>query len=56
MLPAFIIEQLRKREEAKKEAWQQPQLELPIPFLPNPKAEQQPKEDEERGVLVIELF
>lgn len=53
MLPPFIIEQIRKREEQERKQYEQPQLELPI----TPPPRQQPKADEEdkRGVIILEL-
>ncbi|MCA9582770.1 MAG: hypothetical protein KC416_13315 [Myxococcales bacterium] len=53
MLPPFIIEQIRKREEeeAVKEG---PRLELPLPDrLP---IEQKSDEEPERGVVIIDLM
>jgi len=53
MLPPFIIEQIRRREEEEARKERHPLLELP---LPEP-AEQQPLEDEaERGVVIIDLL
>jgi hypothetical protein len=59
MLPPFIIEQIRKREEdeqRRREA-DQPRLELPIeaPFAP-PERRRTPESDEvDRGVVILEL-
>ena len=56
MLPPFIIEQIRKREEDERREERQPALELPLPH-PRPHAEQQPADDEpERGVVIIDLL
>jgi hypothetical protein len=53
MLPPFIIEQIRKREEEEKQRYEQPQLELPI-APPMPKHRE--KDDEaQRGVIIVEL-
>lgn len=54
MLPAFIIEQIRQREERERiRDEQQPRLEIPLPMPPIPKG---PEVDEEgRGVLILEL-
>ena len=59
MLPPFIIEQIRKREERQREE-QRPVLELPLDEMPPPvggpsvspsqEAEQEPK----RGVIVVD--
>ena len=52
MLPPFIIEQIRKREE-EEASRERPVLELPLPEPPA--AEQRPEEEAERGVVVIDL-
>ncbi len=52
MLPPFIIEQIRKREEEARPA-HRPVVELPIP--PRPRRESDPPAGEERGVVVIDL-
>ena len=53
MLPPFIIEQIRKREEEEKARYEQPQLEIPVaparPRKENP-------EEENRGVIVVDLL
>ncbi|MEY4546567.1 MAG: hypothetical protein RL685_2762 [Pseudomonadota bacterium] len=58
MLPPFIIEQIRRREEAqrrKSDAAKQPRLELPID-LPEPASEPDSvDEDRHRGVVVVDL-
>ena len=65
MLPPFIIEQIRQREErerARRE--EQPRLELPIPRAPLPKrgpasSVGEPHRDEDpdvdRGVVILDL-
>jgi hypothetical protein len=53
VLPPFIIEQIRRREESRKHN-QQPQLELPIPPPPRKKPIEL-DDDPERGVIVIDL-
>jgi len=56
MLPPFIIEQIRKREEDERLNERRPVLELPLP-QPGYPAEQQPADDEpERGVVIIDLL
>jgi hypothetical protein len=62
MLDAFIIEELRRREEAEKRKTERPRLELPLhdgssygrtdPSREDDKAEK-PKSD--RGVIVIDF-
>ena len=54
MLPPFIIEQIRKREEDEKETVQQPVIELPLP--PPDSRVKPPADDEQRGVIVIDLM
>jgi hypothetical protein len=54
MLPPFIIEQIRKREEQDRSRHERPQLEIPVdPFPRSPKA---PDEQADRGVIVIDLL
>ncbi len=53
MLPPFIIEQIRKREEEERRSHPQPFLELPTP---NPVVRAPETEDRgNRGVVVIDL-
>ncbi len=54
MLPAYIIEELRRREEARKEHDSRPTLELPLPLRRTvPTKDDAPLE---RGVVIIELM
>ncbi len=53
MLPPFIIEQIRRREEQDRARHYQPRLELPID-QPAPRAPKAPDETD-RGVVIIEL-
>jgi hypothetical protein len=56
MLPPFIIEQIRKREEEERKQYEQPQLELPVSPNPStPKRREDRSEDGERGVIIVEL-
>lgn len=56
MLPPFIIEQIRKREEEERARHeQQPQLELPID-RPRPRSPAAPTDEVERGVIIVELL
>ena len=52
MLPGFIIEQIKQREEEAKR--QVPQIELPVPM---PEGSRAPEREEEptRGVVIIDL-
>jgi len=59
MLPPFIIDQIRRREEeeTRKQELEQPRLELPVDTYP-PVRERRPSEDRddvERGVVILEL-
>ena len=57
MLPPFIIEQIRRREEEQaRKQYEQPQLELPIsPSPPMPPKRREESEDGQRGVIILEL-
>lgn len=57
MLPPFIIEQIRRREEEERKQYEQPQLELPVsPAQPPPsKRREESGEDGQRGVIILEL-
>jgi hypothetical protein len=56
MLPPFIIEQIRRREEAqrRKTDAKQPRLELPID-VHEPAREPESVDDERRGVIIVDL-
>jgi hypothetical protein len=55
MLPPFIIEQIRRREEQDRLRPEQPRLELPLE-RPAPRAPQAPDENRDRGVVIIDLM
>lgn len=58
MLPPFIIEQIRKREEEQHRQQQQPALELPIPRRRDDKRRDRGEDVDnriERGVVIIDL-
>jgi hypothetical protein len=59
MLPPFIIEQIRRREEEERKQYEQPQLELPVsPVSPSPPREPKRREESDegqRGVIILEL-
>ena len=58
MLPPFIIEQIRKREEeARRREAEQPRLELPLDYVPSPRREPKKNiEDEtDRGYIILDL-
>lgn len=54
MLPGFLIEEIRRREEERRREPLQPALELPRP-APPPEPKQAPDDEPQRGVIVIEL-
>lgn len=55
MLPPFIIEQIRKREEEEKRSEIRPAIELPLQ-LPEPRRiVREDADDVDRGVIVIDL-
>lgn len=58
MLPPFIIEQIRKREEEERRRYEQPQLEIPVVTpnqMPPKRRERDEDGDGKRGVTIIEL-
>ncbi|HXN30916.1 MAG TPA: hypothetical protein VN894_03600 [Polyangiaceae bacterium] len=54
MLPPFIIEQIRRREEQERVRPEQPRLEIPLD-QPAPRAPKAPDENGDRGVVIIDL-
>ena len=56
MLPPFIIEQIRKREEKERQRHEQPHLELPLAPPGGPmKRRREEREEVQRGVIIVEL-
>jgi len=55
MLPPFIIEQIRRREEQERARYEQPRLEIPSE-RPRPRTPHAPEEAGDRGVVVIDLL
>ena len=60
MLPPFIIEQIRQREQRERERREQnqPRLELPherLPPLRRPAPDTQDDDDKNRGVIILDL-
>ena len=55
MLPGFIIDQIRQREEEERAKHEAPRLELPIPM---PEDSKGPEHEEKpvRGVVIIDLL
>ncbi|MBX3127434.1 MAG: hypothetical protein KF718_12000 [Polyangiaceae bacterium] len=58
MLPPFIIEQIRRREEdeARRRNEQQPRLELPVDAFPPRPETKEDEDDAGRGVVILELL
>jgi hypothetical protein len=55
MLPPFIIEQIRQREERERRNAPQPFLELPVPPAHAPRDPRE-REESDRGVVIIDLM
>jgi hypothetical protein len=57
MLPPFIIEQIRRREEAqrRKSDAKQPRLELPVDVHRPASEPEGADEDQNRGVVIVDL-
>lgn len=57
MLPPFIIDQIRKREEDERKEQERPVLELPLHRPPRRKPLERRGDEEEadRGVIIIDL-
>lgn len=57
MLPPFIIEQIRKREELERKQRHESVVQLPLPDAPiRPRKPSQERErQEDRGVVIIDL-
>lgn len=57
MLPPFIIEQIRRREEAQRRKTEavQPRVELPVDVYEPASKPDGADEDRDRGVVVVDL-
>lgn len=57
MLPPYIIEQIRRREEdQRRRQYEQPTIDLPLPSsMPFPGSPEPKKEDDPGGVIIIDL-
>ena len=57
MLDPWIIEEIRRREEAERQEHDRPVLEMPVemPYHPTPSTRPEPPPGEERGVAIIEF-
>jgi hypothetical protein len=54
MLPPFIIEQIRKREEEERARYEQPQLDIPLE-RPRHRTPEPLEEEANRGVIILDL-
>jgi hypothetical protein len=55
MLPAYIIEELRRREDASREEAARPQPGLELPLPPRRPAAP-PEHGDDRGIAIIEVW
>lgn len=55
MLPPFIIEEIRRRENETQRRHEQPRVEIPVPPMPHRTPRQERDEDADRGVVIIDL-
>jgi hypothetical protein len=57
MLPPFIIEQIRQREQRERERREekQPRLELPLERLPRRRPAVEEDDDPNRGIIIVDL-
>jgi len=55
MLPPYIIEEIRRREVQQRSRYEQPQVELPLPAMPPPPNQSPKRDDDDRGVVIIDL-
>ena len=56
MLPPFIIDQIRRREEEERRVEEQPRLDLPLDAYPTyPELPAEEEEKPARGVVILDL-
>lgn len=57
MLPPFIIEQIRQREERERARQEehQPRLDLPLDRIPPRRSAPEDEDEPNRGVIVVDL-
>ncbi len=58
MLDPWIIEEIRRREEAERHDRERPHLEIPMemPHYPSTDTRPEPPPGEERGVVILDLL
>jgi len=56
MLPPFIIDQIREREERERARREQPVIHLPLPSRRGGEESRPSEEKPERGVTIIDLM
>jgi len=54
VLPPFIIDQIRRREEQEKRRSEQPTLELPVDLPVTPRTDDD-EDERDRGVVIVDL-
>jgi hypothetical protein len=55
VLPPFIIDQIRRREEQQKRRSEQPTVELPADLPASRSPDDADDDDRDRGVLIVDL-
>lgn len=55
MLPPYIIEEIRRRENDQRRQYERPQVELPLPVVIPPPGQSPKRDDDDRGVIIIDL-
>jgi len=57
MLPPFIIDQIRRREEEeRRKVDEQPRLELPLDaYIPRPDTRREDDDQPKRGIVILDL-
>ena len=56
MLPPYIIDEIRRREQEHQRRHEQPRIELPLPTAPpTDRRHNREDSDKDRGVVIIDL-
>lgn len=56
MLPPYIIDEIRRREQEQQRRYEQPRIELPLPpAAPPMRRHHEDEADKDRGVVIIDL-